>query len=596
MTPSLEIGNGNWAVKSDSLLGYKTIDGKYYPREIGVTRATTATRVNAEGLVELVPYNLLSYSEEFDNAAWTKTGSTISANSITAPNGTTTADTFTPNAGQTAANVNRTISVVVSPYTFSFYAKSFGQTKISLVSNLTATYRAIVFDLANESAATATGWTASIESVGDGWYRCSATADAASASSYAFQISNNSTGWTGDGTSGVYLWGAQLVEGTEPKDYLPTTDRLDIARIDYSTGDAALLVEPQRTNLVLSSEDFTNAVYWNNSNTTDTANQAISPDGTQDADRVNGDAVNTFHRIYRTASISASTAYTFSVYVKANTLGFIQLALNNGFTSNYLFSPYANFNLATGVVSQSANGATAQIQSLTNGWYRCSITATSLAGATAGEYNINLINAGTLTAFQSWSGTTNDSVFLYGAQLEAGSYPTSYIPTTSASVTRNADVVSMTNASAYIGQTEGTMFVDIVFKNPISSVNRPISITESHWASGGSIRLDVTSTQFVVDIVNAGSSVGAITHYTSVLPNIRYKIAIAYKQNDCKMYINGVDVGSDTSTSAMPTCSELYLNALGGGFNAPYEASNINVAALYKERLSNAELTTLTTI
>ena len=95
---SLVIGEGNWAVKSDSLLGYKINGGKYYPREMSVVRATTGTRINEDGLVELVPYNLVQYSEQFDNVAWTKFNATVTANTAVAPDGNTTADTITSNA------------------------------------------------------------------------------------------------------------------------------------------------------------------------------------------------------------------------------------------------------------------------------------------------------------------------------------------------------------------------------------------------------------------------------------------------------------------------------------------------------------------
>ena len=181
-------------------------------------------------------------------------------------------------------------------------------------------------------------------------------------------------------------------------------------------------------------------------------------------------------------------------------------------------------------------------------------------------------------------------------QLEAGSYATSYIPTTSASVTRNADVISKTGISDLIGQTEGTIFLDFVLKNPLTATNRIFSLTETTWDTGGSIRLDITSSSFTADFTNAGTNSGSITYNTTPQQNTRYKVAIAYKENDCKLFINGVDRGSDTSTNAMPTCSQLYLNALGGGFNAPYEASNINTASLWKTRLTNAELAELTTI
>ena len=122
---SLVIGNCNWANKEGSLLGYKLIDGKYYPREIDAVRATTATRVNSAGLVELVPYNLVQYSEQFDNAAWTKSNTTATANTILSPIGTLTADSV---AETTATNSHELASSAVifsasTKYTTTLYAK-----------------------------------------------------------------------------------------------------------------------------------------------------------------------------------------------------------------------------------------------------------------------------------------------------------------------------------------------------------------------------------------------------------------------------------------------------------------------------------------
>jgi hypothetical protein len=352
-----------------------------------------------------------------------------------------------------------------------------------------------------------------------------------------------------------------------------------------------LLVEPQRTNLALWSEQFDNA-YWTKNASSVTANSVISPDGTQDADTLTANGLLNFHSVMSSAVSVTTTATTLSIYAKKNTNDFIQLAVTGG-----IGGMYANFNIATGVVGSvgttSGSNPTSSIQSMGNGWYRCSMTFTPTVATTT---NVYCALAASATDTRLLANTLSTSVYLYGAQLEAGAYPTSYIPTTSASVTRNADIISKTGISSLIGQTEGTILIDFVLKNPISATNRMFSLTESNWSSGGSIYINAFNNKFNVDIVNAGASVATIDYSFTPQQNTRYKIAVAYKLNDCKMYVNGVDAGSDTSTSAMPTCSELYLNALGGGFNAPYEASNINVASLWKTRLTNAELAQLTTI
>jgi hypothetical protein len=558
--------------------------------DLSVTRATTATRVNSAGLVELVPYNLLQRSEEFDNAYWGKNNGVIASNNTSAPDGNTTADKFTASAGIAFHYVNLFTAITINEtHTFSFYVKKSTSTWIFF------TFRdnAINYFNLDTGAFGTTPDSCTSQSVGNGWYRITITKNTTPANcGIGIAGGNGAAQFNAAGTEAVFIWGAQLVQGTQAKDYYPTTTRLNIPRLDYSLGSCpSLLVEPQRTNLALSSEDLTNATYWNNSNTTDTANQVISPDGTQDADRVNADAVNTFHRIYGQASISASTSYTYSVYAKANTLGFIQLALNNGFVVNYLLSPYANFNLTTGTVSQSGNGATAKIQSLGNGWYRCSITATSLVGALAGEYNINLINSGTLTPFQSWAGTTNDSVFIWGVQLEAGAYPTSYIQTTTASVTRNLDSISKTGISSLLNPSQGTFFVEA---SPFQSSEEK-AIQLSNGSDLNVVMLNYYgSNEIRCSVIGSGS-----TYYRSVNTNVYNikKMAVSWKSTGVYLYLNGVEYSvplTAGSGGGVPSALDrLTFSYWWSGF--PF-LTNTKAVGVWKTQLTSAECIALTTL
>lgn len=542
----------------------------YPPDPIGdfnVTRATTATRVNSQGLVELVPYNLFRYSEDFSNSAWTKSNSTISSNTTTAPNKTLTADTLSDivsaSSNDYLLNVQSPLNYTSgTPYTVSFYAKNIDRRYmyIRFVSNAFGLNKYAYFDLQNGVISTLdSGVTATIESVGNGWYRCTAsyTATVTIATIYGVYIGLSSNGnnnfYTNASVKSVYIWGAQLVEGSVAKDYQKTETRLNIPRIDYSLGGCpSILLEPQRTNLALQSSSFDSASWTKDAGVIVNANTSTSPSGVQDADRINFTINN--RAIYRVGT--STGAHTFSIYLKgegANIGKQIQLIIGNV-------------------------GGTINV-TLTDQWQRFTADATS----------------STYVGITKVSSGQADAVLAWGAQLEAGSYATSYIPTTSASVTRNADVISKTGISSLIGQTEGTIFIDFVLKNPLSATNRIISITEPSWTDG-SIRLDIDYNKFTADFVDGGGNIGNIGYFTTVQPNTRYKVAIAYKVNDCQMYVNGVDAGNDTTTGAMPTCSELYLNALGGGFNAPYEASNINAAALWKTRLTNTQLAQLTTI
>ena len=170
--------------------------------------------------------NLLTYKEQFDNAAWAKISATVTANAVVAPDGTTTADKFIPSAGAAGATCSQAISVATTQYTFTFRAKAAEQSAISLVSNLTGAFRANVFNLSAQTVLPGTGWTASItpDPEGNEWFICSCSAMADTAASKSFQISNNSAGWKGDGTSGIYIWGAQLELGSTATPYQRITD------------------------------------------------------------------------------------------------------------------------------------------------------------------------------------------------------------------------------------------------------------------------------------------------------------------------------------------------------------------------------------
>jgi len=557
MTPSLEIGNGNWAVKSDSLLGYKTIDGKYYPREIGVTRATTATRINADGLVELTPYNLLTWSEEFDNAAWNRIALGLVSNDATAPNGTLTADKITPDT-TTAQHQIRQLSFsynALTSYTYSVYFKPNGYNAIVMrMAGATAfgtSFGIVVkFDASTMVTTIIDGApTTTFTSVGNGWYRCSITATTVAAqSAQAIPIyPNNWDPYAGDGTSGIYIWGAQLVEGTEPLDYLPTTDRLDIARIDYSTGEAALLVEPQRTNQYTKSEDFNG---WSSKTlVTTTADYSISPSGILNADRLQFTGSGFLHNAI--AQVSA-TQYTVSCYAKRNDSG----TQSVGFFVN-----------GTGTVDSA--------WSLTNEWQRFTYTYTASNSSQTGI-----------------AGLVGADVSVFGFQREVGSNATSYIPTTSASVTRNQDVISKTGISDLIGQSEGTVFVEFFYKNNFTELLNIQNTTSSFLMR---TRIGQVGTNILSTIYANGGSFPLHPNYT-LTPNSINKICIVYNyaNKTTKLFANGVFVGSTVGTNAYPTTLQDRIGL--GNFAGDSTESRFNIFNVFKTQLTDAECIALTTL
>jgi hypothetical protein len=214
----------------------------------------------------------------------------------------------------------------------------------------------------------------------------------------------------------------------------------------------------------------------------------------------------------------------------------------------------------------------------TNTNYGMRIGASDSASPSFGSY-------GSIT----YTGSTSNYFYAYGAQLEASSYPTSYIPTTSASATRVADACSKTGISSLIGQTSGTIFVDFVWEGlGTANVDNPIfSIGEQSYGTSNIAISNYNSSLY--GRVTNGTSIDAGVAFGAMTIGTRYKCAIGYASNDFVFYVNGANYGNDTSVS-IPALSDAYFQ------NAYPNSKEVNQAILFKTRLTNAELASLTTI
>jgi hypothetical protein len=327
----------------------------------------------------------------------------------------------------------------------------------------------------------------------------------------------------------------------------------------------------------------------------------LAPDGTFTANALSPTSANVFHGLYSNSSTQntyiSGTIYTQSAFFKQGTgvAGrYVQLTYTGGgqFTQN----GYANFDLQLGTVavvsgtSADTNRA-ARIENYGNGWYRCSFTATcNAAGNGIGVLPV-LVNASGNTRAQSFAGVTGDILYGWGAQLETGSVATSYIPTTTAAVTRNADVINLSGAvSGCIGQTEGTIYAEVV----LSRINANYII--SLGTLNDRIMINFDSSTSVYALIRVG---GVNADYTATIPAIPatggvYKIALAYKANDYCFAVNGVAYPSTASRGIPATMSAVYLGA--SVFSTAQLNDRIRAAALYTTRLTNAELAALTTL
>jgi hypothetical protein len=541
--------------------GYK--EGKLYSvipsdgsGDMSVVRATTATRVNSAGLVELVPYNLLEYSEQFENGVWSKLNAGITPNATTAPNGTNTADLIDYSAG--LAYCFQAINLSAGVYNFSVYLKGTNGQRIRLFADGTGT--------------TSVNFNCFIT---DEWERYDVSVTQISTDiAYFFLLFGEYVDPSERGD--FFAWGAQLNEGTA-KDYQRTETRLNIPRLDYSNGSCpSLLVEPQRTNLVTYSSSFDNSAY-NKTNVSVTANTSTSPDGTQNADTITSNASSPQ---LLSPLVSFATSTSVSLFVKYVSQKYVQLFGGGA------FGDFANFDLENAIVGTiGASTTNAKIENYGNGWLRISAVFSGFSGSTTARLGFtSALNSG----WNSLDSAFNKSVLAYGFQIEAGTYATSYIPTTSATVTRNQDQISKTGISSLIG-TEFTLFFD-GFGSIGGDYSRYLVLKGSGGTYANFISIESNSNNFVAVNVNNASATNIFYANGAVTSGQRFKLAVRFKNNDFAFYLNGSQVATQTSAT-VPTTSDLYL-----GYYTDYadNYNEINSAVIWPTSLTNDQLEALT--
>ena len=559
---SLELGGDNWAAKDGNLLGYAVGDssGKYVPREFTFTRGSNlaATRVAANGLIEKGRENLLVQSNNFDTT-WTETNSIVTPNATTAPDGTNTASKIVENTASTTQHrINQVTTSSAGVKTFSVYLKQADAARTTAWIRIGLSGCAI--DLSDGSTSEESANILSFSTpIANGWYRVSITKTDASANE-TVRINIGQNDYSGDGTSGIFVWRAQYEEGLVATDYIETGATTvqaglleDEPRIDYTGGTGSLLLEPNRTNLIPQSEYLGS---WFSSAGTLTANIATSPEGVKNAYSYSNNEYGIFKQI---VTLSTSTQYTFSFYAK------------NVDATDAKYRVYDDTN-ATDIISSTSYFS----QLSTNEWKRIEVTfTTSATGTTYGVYLA--------------SGNQSGKALFYGAQLEEGSYSSSYIPNHSGgSVTRGADVNTLLNQSEVIGQTEGTILFDAYF-DEADKVN--FSISDS--TSSNYILIDTTSGKQVFARVQQGGSTQATisTSGSFFTEGDRLKCAIAYDSQDMAFYINGTQVGT-AAPNLIPTCDDVRFSRWNGALSAD---QRVNQVVLFDTRISNNNLATLTT-
>jgi hypothetical protein len=346
------------------------------------------------------------------------------------------------------------------------------------------------------------------------------------------------------------------------------------------TGESlGLLIEEQRTNLKIRSQEFDT---WGQTNTTTQPNVAIAPDGTLTADLVFPSTSSSDVRVSRdTTSGMPSSLYVSTVYAKYAGIQWIQVMEPRGFG-------VAHFDILNGIVGTQGGGASGStITPVGNGWFRCSVFTETVSVSNFFRIKLTDANGSTTCTASGIKG-----VFLWGAQTEAGAFPTSYIPTTTATVTRAADAASMTgtNFSSWYRADEGTLFAEVsyivqkpniaIFAVSDGTFNNRIGFSRGGTGNESLFGFNVTSSG--VTQVGIGNS--------APNSNEDVKLIFAYKVNDFQITTNGVGRATDTS-GLIPVVSQARI---GDIFGSNSMTGTIKKLAYYPARLTNTELQGLT--
>jgi hypothetical protein len=546
--------------------------------------------------------NLMIQSQSIsssDNAVTTN-------NNAIAPNGTTTAATVIETA-TTAIHTSSTSGVLVAtlPYTMSFFAKANGRSWVALrFAGVTRAW----FDVTSGAVGTlSAGVTASITASAQGYYRCVATfTPSATTANIFFRLgdADNSDSYTGDGVSGVNLWGLQVEQRSSVTAYTATTTApitnyipvlltapINTARFEHNpvTGESlGLEIEEQRTNLQVQSEDFTTS--WDVAAASIQSNTLVAPNGTLTADKLVEDTANSWHYVgFFSITPTTATPYTLSCYAKKGEREFVQLYLPSTAFGSSNAGNGAVFNLTTGAIAVQGSALTsASITSVGNGWYRCAITKTSTS-TTAFPFVVSVRNAGTFS-IAGYTGDGYSGIYIWGAQLEVGAFATSYIPTTTAQVTRSADAASMTgtNFSSWYRADEGTLYAEFQAR---------LGISQGGGILGTSLGIRArknSSNNYTAVLRDGNARDVSVTPSPALTEGQSIKMAVAYKTNDCAVSGGGQTVATQ-STFITPVISSLEI---GSSTSAGESAVNnpIKKLAYYPKRLTNAELQGLTTV
>ena len=540
MANTLKFGNGEWYGKKDTILAYNDENSNYKPLPFNFSRASKATVINKDGLIEEVGIgqpridylnntkgamllepsrtNLITYSSDFPNTYWTKNGASIQADPSTQGSEEITNGSFDTDSDWTKGT-GWTISGGKAVSNSSVGFQSLSQSNA----------------ISNSNGKT---------------FKCNFTISGYSSGLVALYISgflNNSYFIGANGDYEIYIMVSQGTSGnveflTNSSGFVGSIDNVSIKEV----------------------QGFS------------------APDGTNNSYKLVEGNSNSIHRMYQTATVSASPNASISIFVKYNGRKFVLMRIADSTVGRW-------YDIENGVLGSAFQGTPndSSIESVGNGWYRISISNTVSSVA---RLELWVSDTESTSAYQ---GDTTKGVYIYGAQLEAGSYSTSYISTSGSSVTRLADVCNNGGNEQVINSTEGVLYAEIKALSEIGG-NRYISLSDG--TDSNRIILRFQDTDKVGCYVRSASGTDAdITKTSASISSNFLKVAVKWKTNDVALWVNGVEVGVDSSFTTFNANVLNRLNLTGATTTtSQYFYGNVKDVKVYNTALSDSELASLT--
>lgn len=551
---------------------------------VSFTRASSATYFGSDGLMQTTPIskNLLTYTEEINQSPWSSVG-TVSANTgYLAPNGLLTATQLVLGAGTNtwrSQNITTISLDIGESVTFSAWVRADTTTNISF--------------FLSGSSPIFNGYIGNAFDVGTSWVRYQQTYTASQAvtiSGVGFRQTSASSSAT------IYVWGAQFERGSSMTSYTRNYGGVYPPRFEYdpiTLKPKGLLIEEQRTNVVTYSEQLDNAI-WTKNGSSIQINQTIAPDGTSNADAIYETSISSWHGVSQPYTGTSGQTYTLTAFMKKGNrnYGCLSFAFNN------LNGCYVQVDLTNGTLYNFAAGTgfsitTSSATNVGNGWWRVTLTGTYGAGNTV--YPCVAVTGDTLWTSgglynNMYVGDPSKFMYAWGIQLELGAFATSYIPTTSSSVTRSADIATITGStfSLWYNQSEGSALMRVIpnFADTgsaytiLSFSNTSVNYIESGWTTAG------TRTGWPLSRLRNSGLVTTEIGSNLFVSGTAVSSAVAYSSAELVVGAAGTPAVAVSNTSTMPTPFELKI---GPAFNG-----TIKTIQYYPFRVTNSQIQQLT--